>query len=146
MGAPYNYQKVVPTFIVNALQDKPLPIFGDGEQRADYIFIDDAAEAFLKALHSSDAVGRVIPIGNGDTVSVNELADLIIKLTGSRSHKRYSFMRKGESPLSIYIDTSMAKGLFNFKAKVSLEEGLKRTIPYYREKLALEEEKREVLA
>jgi len=145
-GAPYNYQKVVPTFIINALKDKPLLIYGDGEQRADYVYINDVVEAFLKALHSEEAVGHVIPIGNGKTTSVNELADMIIRLTGSRSLKKYSSMRKGEISLSIYVDTSLAKELLKFKAETDLREGLERTIPYYRRKVFLEEVKSGVLA
>ena len=146
LGAPYNYQKVVPTFIVNALEGKPLLIYGDGEQRADYVYIADAVEAFFRALRSEEAIGHIIPIGNGKTTSVNELADTIIKLTGSKSYKKYSSMRKGEIPLSIYVDTSLAKELLKFEATTGLREGLKKTIPYYREKVFLERVKGEVLA
>ena len=136
LGAPYNYQKVVPTFIANAIQNKPLVIYGDGEQRADYIFIDDVTEAFLKTLESNRAVGHVIPIGYGKSTSVNELADTIIKLTNSSSGKEYRFMRKGETPLNISVDTSLAEEILNFKAKTDLVTGLKKTIPYYIQKLA----------
>ncbi len=146
LGAPYNYQKVVPTFIINALKGEPLPIYGDGEQRADYVYIADVVEAFLKALLSEEAIGHVIPIGNGKTTSVNELADIIIKLTSSKSFKKYSSMRKGEIPLSIYVDTSLAKELLKFNAKTDLREGLKKTIPYYKEKVLFEKRKSKVLA
>jgi len=134
-SAPYSYQKVVPTFIVNALLNKPLPIFGDGTQRADYIYVEDVANAFVKAINSDKAVGRVIPIGTGRTLSVNELADITIKMTGSKSRKLYLPMRKGEYPVDIAIDTSPAKTHLKFEAKTNIEEGLRKTIPYYREKL-----------
>jgi len=134
-NAPYSYQKVVPTFIVNALLNKPLPIFGDGMQRADYVFVKDVAKAFVKAIHAKQAPGKIIPIGTGKTLSVNELADKIIRMTGSKSRKLYLSMRKGEIPVDICIDTSVAKAYLGFEAKTSIEVGLQGTIPYYKEKL-----------
>ncbi|MHA1610154.1 MAG: NAD-dependent epimerase/dehydratase family protein [Candidatus Njordarchaeales archaeon] len=134
-NAPYSYQKVVPTFVVNALLNKPLPIFGDGSQCADYIYVEDVADAFVKAIKSDKAVGRVIPIGTGRSLSVNELADIIIKMTGSRSRKLYLPMRRGETPVDICIDPSFAKIYLGFEAKTHIKEGLRKTIPYYREKL-----------
>jgi nucleoside-diphosphate-sugar epimerase len=135
--APYKYQKVVPTFIVNALQNKPLLIYGDGEQRADYIYVEDVVDAFLKAIDSDKAYGHAIPIGSGRQTSVNELADLIIQLTKSKSRKTYLSMREGETPLDIYISPILADELLGFKVRTNLKEGLKKTIPYYQKLLSI---------
>ena len=136
-NAPYSYQKVVPTFIVNALMDKPLPIYGDGTQRASYIFVKDVANAFIKAMYSNKAIGRVIPIGSINTLSVNELADLIIEMCNSNSHKVYLPMRKGEVPVDISIDPNPARLYLGFKPRINIREGLSYAIPYYRHKLTL---------
>ncbi|MDQ7793827.1 MAG: NAD-dependent epimerase/dehydratase family protein [bacterium] len=73
-GAPFNYQKVVPTFIVQALGGKPLPVFGDGEQSSEYVYVGDVVRAMLLA-GTRPVAGEIIPIGTGRPVRVSELAD-----------------------------------------------------------------------
>ncbi|MCD6562699.1 MAG: NAD-dependent epimerase/dehydratase family protein [Thermoproteales archaeon] len=137
LGAPYNYQKVVPTFIMHALQNEPLTIYGNGEQMADYIYIDDVTEAFYKAIIRDNIVGKTIPVGYGRSISVNMLADTILQLTNSKSQKIYSQMRKGEVPLNISVNTKFMQEALGFKPIIDLVTGLKRTIPYYKEKISM---------
>lgn len=125
------FQKVVPTFIKNALLEKPLPVFGDGEQSADYIYVSDVVEACVLAPEDS-AAGKVIPIGTGVSTTVNELARIIIRLTGSRSRIQHLPMRKGETKVHIKADVEKAVEYLGWKPTISLEEGLKKTIPYYK--------------
>lgn len=136
-GAPYNYQKVVPTFIVRALKGEPIPIFGDGEQVSMYMHVSDAVRAMLLAAKSWGCEGMVIPLASNDKVSVKELASLIIRLTGSASCLELLPMRRGETKLTIDVDATIAESLLGFRAIRKLEEGLEETIAFYRNLLTI---------
>ena len=131
-GAPFNYQKVVPTFILKALKEEPLPVFGDGKQRSVYMHVDDVVEAMVLAGTSNGCEGQVIPLGIDEQVSVRELAKQVIRLTGSRSEIQYLPMRSGETKLDISVDTKVAEKSLGFTAQVGLSEGLEITIPHCR--------------
>ena len=117
-GAPYNYQKVVPTFLLRALRQQPLPVYGDGHQRSEYLYIDDAVRSLMLAADCESSTGRMIPIGTGEPVSVQDLAQLILRLTDSDSEIQFLPMRSGESKVNIQIDTSVAEEqLCGFRAQ-----------------------------
>src|SRR5690606_9489260 len=84
-GAPFNYQKVVPTFIVNALRGLPLPVFGSGTQTAEYVYVTDVAHAFYLAggTPAERIAGEVIPIGTGEAIDVLSLAQMVREMTGT---------------------------------------------------------------
>jgi len=129
--APYTYQKVVPTFIMHALQNKPIPIYGDGEQRSDYAYVKDVVEAFETSMSARNAVGHVIPIGSGRQTSVNELANLIVRLSGSDSRISYLPMRRGEISADFCVDIHPARELLDYCARTPLDKGIADTITYY---------------
>lgn len=124
------FHKIIPTFVTNALLGKPLPIFGDGKQSADYVYVSDVVDAFTLAPQDR-AVGKVITIGRGASNTVNEIARLVLKLTRSKSKLKYLPMRPGEVKLRIQTDTGPARKYLGWRAKTGLEEGLRKTIPYY---------------
>lgn len=127
------YKKIIPTFIMAALHDDPLPVSGSGNQTVDMIYVDDVAKAFILAAESPKAIGKQMPIGTGRELTVNEVAEMVIQLTGSKSKIQHTPWRIGEDPESrITIDTSKAEKLLRFKAKIPLEEGLLPTIRYYK--------------
>lgn len=136
-GAPFNYQKVVPTFIVNALQGKPLPVFGGGTQTAEYVYVTDVARAFYLAGRApSDQVsGKAIPIGTGLSIDVISLAHLILELTGSDAPIEMLPMRRGEVHVDISVNPQIARNSLGFTPQVMLEEGLNLSIDYYKEAL-----------
>lgn len=133
VGAPFNYQKVVPTFIVNALRGVPLPVFGSGTQTAEYVYVTDVAQAFyLAGLAPSEKVaGEVIPIGTGQAIDVLSLANMILGMTGSQASVQMLPMRRGEVHVDISVDSTVARDRMGFTAKVSLTEGLDLSIAYY---------------
>ncbi len=133
VGAPFNYQKVVPTFIVNALRGDALPVFGDGTQTAEYVYVTDVARAFYLAgiAPEEHVAGEVIPIGTGESIDVLSLARLVLDMTGSSSEIQMLPMRRGEVHVHISVDTGPARRKLNFTPKVSLHDGLKRSIAYY---------------
>ena len=127
------YQKAVPTFILEALKDEPLTVFGDGTQGTDHLFVEDAVEATVKIFERGLIPEKAIEIGSGIEVTVNELAKRIIKLTSSQSKIKYLPMRKGEEEHTrIQADISFLSNEIGFRPKASLNEGLLRTIEYYK--------------
>ena len=130
-GAPYNYQKVVPTFILKALRNEQLPIYGDGKQKAVYMHVNDIVEAMVRTADCDGCEGQVIPLGVDEQVSVLQLAEQIKELTGSESELQYLPMRSGETKVDIAVDTNIAEKVLGYTAQIGLNEGLTMTIPYY---------------
>lgn len=127
-------KKVVPTFIVNALRNEDICIWGDGRQVIDLIYAKDMAKACVIAAEKQ--IPDIIDLGTGIPTTVLQLAEIIINMTGSTSQIRFLSMRKGEPFRSITLaDTTKAKELLNFVPMITLEEGLKETIAWYRENL-----------
>jgi UDP-glucose 4-epimerase len=130
------YRKAVPYFMISALKNEPIQIFGGGEQTMDLIHVRDCVEAFIVSADERKAVGEVIEIGSGTETIVNELAQLIIKLAGSKSKIKHVSMRKGETPDSrIKADTRNMEDILQLTPRVTLEEGLSETIEHYRNHL-----------
>lgn len=131
LGAPYNYRKVVPTFIRRALSGGPLEIYGDGSQKAPYIYVGDVVRAMMMAMDNGDAVGKLIPIVRNPSLSVNELATEVLKATDSQSEIVYVPMRAGEQHIDVQLDTETAWNLLGFEAETDIGVGLAKTVPYY---------------
>lgn len=130
-GAP---QKAVPTFIIRALENEPLPVFGTGKQSSDFMYVDDATKAFAILGHLDNLPGgQVVEIGTGDPTTVNFLADMIIRICDSRSKVEHLPMRSGE-PLDdqVAADIGNMTTLLNFSPQTSLEDGLRETVNWYR--------------
>lgn len=120
------YGGVIPRFINNALTGRPLVVFGNGEQTRDFIYIDDVVRATILALESSDSVGETFNICVGKRTTINNLVRLIKRVTGKKNlQKIYDKPRKGDIRDN-YGDPSKAEETLGFKAKINLEEGLKR--------------------
>jgi len=129
-------RKMMATFVENALRHEPLPVMGDGEQSSDFVFVEDVVDALMSAPTAS-AVGKIIEIGTGKSTSVLDVAKTIIKLSGSRSEIKLVPMRTGEKKITTVSDYSDAKKYLGWEPKTSLEQGLKKTIPWYAEQLGL---------
>jgi len=127
------YQKAVPTFILRALKNKPLEIFGDGTQGTDHLFVKDAIEATVKLFEEGEVPEEAVEIGSGIEITVNEIAEKVIKLTGSQSEIKHLPMRRGETEHTrIKADISYLHDVLGFQPKASFEEGLVKTINYYK--------------
>ena len=122
------YAAVIPRFIKRALEGKAPVIFGDGEQTRDFTFVKDAAEANILAAESQ-ACG-VFNIGNGKSITVNELANQVLSITGSEAEPVHEEPRPGDITHSV-ADISRARTI-GYEPKYTLEEGLKRTIEEFR--------------
>lgn len=134
---PGEGRKMMATFVEAALKNEPIPINGDGEQSSDFIFIDDVIDACMKAPNDA-AVGKIIEIGTGISTSVKRVAELIIEITGSKSKIEFRPMRTGEVKIDTKSDVLDAKKYLGWEWHTKLEDGLRRTIPWYAKQLGLD--------
>jgi len=117
--------RAIPTFLRQALQDKPLTVFGDGSQTRSFCYVDDQIEG-LVALAESD-VHLPVNIGNQDEYTLLQLAETVIEVTGSRSEIVFESLPV-DDPKIRQPDISRAKDLLGWEPRVSLRDGLKKTI------------------
>jgi UDP-glucuronate decarboxylase len=135
-----NDGRVVSNFILQALRGEPVTVYGDGSQTRAFCYVDDMVDGCLKLMATSDEVTGPVNLGNPDEVSVGELAEKVIALTGSKSKITYQSLPT-DDPTQRCPDISLAHRLLGWKPKTSLEEGLKKTIDYF-EKLVAEKRAR----
>jgi dTDP-glucose 4,6-dehydratase len=121
--------RAVSNFLVQALQDKPITIYGDGSQTRSFCFVDDEVRGFL-ALLDGDVVGPV-NIGNTDEFTVAELAELVVEVTGSSSEIVYEPLPV-DDPTQRQPDISRARSLLGWQPEVTLRDGLVRTAAWFR--------------
>jgi UDP-glucuronate decarboxylase len=122
--------RVVSNFIVQALRDEPITIYGEGMQTRCFCYVDDQIEAWMRFMDSLDDVVGPMNLGNPQEITVLELAQAIIELTGSRS----SIVRRPlpfDDPKRRCPDISLARQTLNWQPKVGLQEGLTRTTAYF---------------
>jgi UDP-glucuronate decarboxylase len=131
-----NDGRVVSNFIIQALQGHPITIFGDGSQTRSFCYVDDLVDALIRLMQTPTACTGPINIGNPEEYTILELAELIIKLTGSKS----KIVRMGlpqDDPERRKPDISLAKSTLDWFPKVQLEEGITKTIGYFEDLLRL---------
>ena len=130
--APFNYQKIIPTFIIETLRGNSIPVYGDGKQKSEYIFVQDVVESFVRALESPKNLGgEIIHVGQGISHSVNDIIDALEKVWGHKLSRDYKKMRPGEIKIEIDLKPTKLKELLDYELQWDLEKGLKDTIPYY---------------
>ncbi len=129
-----NDGRVVSNFIVQALQNKAITIYGTGTQTRSFQYVDDLVEGACKMMLSSDDFTGPVNIGNPDEFKIIELAEKIIELTNSKSKLIYMPLPQ-DDPLQRKPNISLAKEKLNWEPKIKLEQGLIKTIKYFDEKL-----------
>jgi dTDP-glucose 4,6-dehydratase len=126
--------RVVPNFIHQALSHRPLTIYGDGSQTRSFCYVEDLVEGIYRLLLSSD--NRPVNIGNPNETSILDFAVLINRITGNTAGLDFHpSARLGDDPQRRRPDISRARSLLGWEPHISLEEGLSRTIEYFRQKL-----------
>jgi UDP-glucuronate decarboxylase len=126
-----NDGRVVSNFVVQALRGEDLTIYGDGEQTRSFCFVDDLIEGFIRFMKQTDTVGPM-NLGNPGEFTIHELAEHVIRLTGSSS-KIVSRPLPTDDPRQRQPDITLARKVLGWEPTVPLEEGLKRTIDYFRD-------------
>lgn len=125
-----NDGRVVSNFIVQALKGEDITVYGDGSQTRSFCFVDDLVDGIVKMMNTEDFPGPV-NLGNPGEFTILELAEKVIKLTGSKSKIVYKPLPQ-DDPMQRQPDISLAKEKLGWEPKINLEEGLKRTIDYFK--------------
>lgn len=126
-----NDGRVVSNFIVQALRGENITIFGDGSHTRSFQYIDDLVDGLVKLMDTPDSFTGPVNLGNPAEISIRELADRIIKMTGSRS-KIVFLPLPQDDPKQRQPDISLARKVLDWEPVVTPEEGLLRTIEYFR--------------
>lgn len=125
------YSGVISRFIDALLNGEQPTIYGDGQQSRDFTYISNVVDANLKAAESESAVGQVINIANGQRVTINQVFEMVKKLTGRTNlQAQYAPTRTGDVRDSL-ADLSLARALLAYEPRVQLEEGLRSTIDWW---------------
>ena len=129
-----NDGRVVSNFIVQALQNAPITVYGSGTQTRSFCYVDDLVDGILKFTDQDEEIGPV-NIGNPNEISMHELADTVCRLTGSKSQIKFMSLPQ-DDPVRRNPDVRKIKSLVSWKPKVVLEDGLKETIRYFKKALS----------
>jgi len=126
-----NDGRVVSNFIVQALRGQDITIYGDGSQTRSFCYVDDLLEAMVRAMNTGDDFTGPVNIGNSGEFSMLELANSVLRLTGSQSKISFKPL-PADDPKQRQPDISLAKTALSWEPTVTLEDGLKETISYFR--------------
>jgi UDP-glucuronate decarboxylase len=125
-----NDGRVVSNFIVQALQNKSITIYGTGNQTRSFCYVDDLVEAFLRFMRTDDGITGPMNLGNPGEFTIRELAEKIISLTGSSSQLVFEPL-PSDDPTQRQPDISYARKTLNWEPTIKLDEGLVKTIAYF---------------
>ncbi len=125
-----NDGRVVSNFIVQALQGKPITIFGEGQQTRSFCYVDDLVEGFLRFMNTEPGFTGPVNLGNPGEFTIRQLAEKVIELTGSKSQLEFKPL-PSDDPLQRKPDISLAQSKLNWTPAVQLEAGLNKTIAYF---------------
>jgi UDP-glucuronate decarboxylase len=131
IGAKGDYGRAIPRFIVQAISGKPVTIYGDGNQTRSFCYVTDTVSAMICAVLGEKGKGAVFNVGNPREVSIMNLAETIIKITKSKS-KVVHVAAAPDDPKRRCPDISKARSALNWAPKVGLNDGLRRTISWFR--------------
>jgi len=135
------YARALPRFIDQAVAGRPITIFGDGTQTRSFTYVTDQIEGLLRLAALDEARDAVVNIGSDIETTINDMARLVLKATGSSSGMTYHPLPE-DDPLRRRPDIARARELLGWRPKVGLEEGIRRTVEWFR----FQRQKAEVLA
>jgi UDP-glucuronate decarboxylase len=126
-----NDGRVISNFIVQALKNEDITIYGDGSQTRSFCYVSEMVDGMIKFMETGDQLTGPINMGNPSEFTIRELAEIILKMTGSQSKLIYKPL-PADDPLQRQPDISLAKNELGWEPHISLEEGLEPTIRYFR--------------
>lgn len=123
--------RAIPNFITQALQGRPMTVYGDGSQTRSFCYVADMVEGLVRLMEAEGLAGEVVNLGNPEEVSILEVAELIRRLTGSGSEIVFGPLPQ-DDPARRRPDISKAEKVLGWRPTTPLEEGLRRTVEYFR--------------
>jgi len=129
-----NDGRVVSNFIVQALRNEPITIYGSGEQTRSFCYVDDLIDGLVRLMDSADEITGPINLGNPTEFAIRELATEVVRLTGSKSSMIYKAL-PADDPRQRQPDIERARTILGWTPRTDLVEGLMRTIGYFRQSL-----------
>jgi len=127
-----NDGRVVSNFITHALKNKDISVYGDGSQTRSFCYVDDLVGGIVKMMATGDNVTGPINLGNPRELTIKQIGEIILKLTGSKSELVYKDLPV-DDPTRRCPDITKAKQILNWEPKVDLETGLASTIEYFKQ-------------
>jgi UDP-glucose 4-epimerase len=130
----HNRQGFIGWFIRQAIEDREIQIYGDGGQLRDFVFVDDAADAFLRAGASDACNGQVFNVGGPEAITLRELVELLISVAGTGRYRLIEWPRdkKAIDIGDFHADSSLIARTLGWRPTTALRDGLRQTIEYYR--------------
>ena len=128
---PGKYRNVIPNLMRLAKDEKPLSVMGDGSDSRDFTFVEDAVEALIRAASRKHVVGEAVNVGSGNEVKINDLAQVILKVTGSKAGVVYRERRSWDHIRRRVLSTKRCEELLGFKPSTPLNDGLRRTWAWF---------------
>ncbi len=125
-----NDGRVVSEFVMRALEGAPIALFGDGKQSRSFCYVDDLIEGLIKLMASDDEVTGPINLGNPEELTIGQLAETIIAMTGSKSEIVHRPLPE-DDPRRRKPDITMAETVLDWRPQTPLDAGLERTIAYF---------------
>jgi UDP-glucuronate decarboxylase len=130
-----NDGRVVSNFVIQALKNEPITLYGDGTQSRSFCYVEDLVEGLVRLMGAADGVTGPINLGNPEDFTIRQLAEHIIAISGSRSKLEFRPL-PADDPKQRQPDISRARSVLDWSPKVRLDEGLKRTLAYFERLLA----------
>jgi UDP-glucose 4-epimerase len=128
------YAAAIPAFVTSILKDEPPTIYGDGEQSRDFSYIDNVVEANLLAARAPKTAGEIINIACGESVTINQIIEMINEIVGKNVKPIYTDPRPGDVKHSL-ADISLAQKTIGYKSVISFKAGLEKAIDWYSKNL-----------
>ena len=129
---PFQFpEKLIPVMIANAVNGKPLPIYGDGMQTRSFCYVDDLVRGLMAMMDGPDDFVGPVNLGNPNEMTIRELAETVIAMTGSNSQLHFQELPQ-DDPLQRRPDIALAKDRLGWEPRIDLETGLKATIEHFR--------------
>ena len=126
-----NDGRVISNFIVQALVNEDITVFGEGTQTRSFCYVDDMVDGLIRMMDAVDELIGPLNLGNPDEYSMLQLAEMIIRLTGTQSRIIFKPLPQ-DDPLQRSPDIALAREKLNWEPKINLEEGLRKTIEYFK--------------
>ncbi len=130
-GPGQNQERFLPQIIMGCLQNNTFPV-SKGEQLRDFCYIDDVVDGLIKTAINENTVGKVINLASGKPVSIKNIINNVVELVGTGEPDFGALSYRKRENMELYADISIAKRLLDWKPQITIEEGLKKTIDYYR--------------